>query len=176
MNYLTLFFTSIGLSVDAFSLSLAYGLLKISNKKIIITSMTVGIYHFIMPIIGFLVAGPFLRIIKFDSKYIISFVFLLLIISILKSFKEKENVFPLSYKEIIIFGLFVSIDSFSVGIGLKFLNTNILVASLFFSITSFILTFFGMKLGKYINRKIGDISKIIGIIILLILTFSFLLT
>ena len=42
------FFMAIGLSMDAFSLPLAYGTTKINVRKKIILSLTVGIFHYIM--------------------------------------------------------------------------------------------------------------------------------
>ena len=49
MNLFLLFIIAISLSMDAFSLSLAYGTLDINKKEIITLSIIVGIYHFFMP-------------------------------------------------------------------------------------------------------------------------------
>lgn len=175
MAILTLLLVAIGLSVDAFSLSLAYGLLNIKNKKILLTSLTVGIFHFLMPILGHFLALPFLDVILISPNYIISIIFLLIIVEMVKSFKEEIKETNLNFLNIILFAFFVSIDSFSVGIGLTFISENILLSSIIFSITSFIFTFIGLKLGKFLSKRIGNISKVFGIMILVALIFSFLL-
>ena len=45
----------ISLSMDAFSLSLAYGTLNIKNRNINLLTLIVGLYHFFMPLIGMFV-------------------------------------------------------------------------------------------------------------------------
>ena len=52
---LLVFLMAISLSMDAFSLALAYGTLGMSNKDKIILSLVVGIFHLIMPLLGMLV-------------------------------------------------------------------------------------------------------------------------
>ena len=46
------FLMAIGLSMDAFSLAIIYGTNGIDRKKIILLSLVVGIFHFIMPNLG----------------------------------------------------------------------------------------------------------------------------
>ena len=43
------FFIALGLSMDAFSLAIAYGTNKISTKKTIALSLCVGFFHYLMP-------------------------------------------------------------------------------------------------------------------------------
>ena len=51
-SFIIIFLIAISLSMDAFSLSLAYGIEGINPKNKIMLSFVVGIYHFIMPLIG----------------------------------------------------------------------------------------------------------------------------
>jgi putative Mn2+ efflux pump MntP len=55
MNLFIILVIAISLSMDAFSLSLAYGTLDIDKKNIYTLSIIVGIYHFFMPLIGYFV-------------------------------------------------------------------------------------------------------------------------
>ena len=75
----------------------------------------------------------------------------------------------MTLKEMILFGLAVSIDSFSVGIGLKAITNNYILSVLSFSLSSFIFTYIGLNIGKKINNLIGKISTLIGGITLLII-------
>ena len=52
MNIILIVIIAISLSMDAFSLALAYGTLQLPPKRIFLLTIIVGIYHFIMPIIG----------------------------------------------------------------------------------------------------------------------------
>ena len=71
--------------------------------------------------------------------------------------------------ELLIFGLAVSIDSFSVGIGLNAISNNFILCSLIFSISSFLFTYLGLILGKKISSLIGRASTLIGGIVLIII-------
>ncbi len=166
---------AISLSMDAFSLAIAYGTLNLNKKDINVLSLIVGIYHFIMPLIGMFI-GNFL--IKYLPINIDQLTFLVLFIigiqMILESFKNSENVKKMNLIEMIIFGLAVSLDSFSVGIGLKSINYNYILSALIFSFTSFIFTYLGLLFGKKINELIGKISTLFGGITLIIIGICFL--
>ena len=62
----------------------------------------------------------------------------------------------------IIFAFAVSLDSFTLGLGLKIIYNNPYIASLLFMIFSSLFTFLGLLLGKKINNKIGFLSTIVG--------------
>ena len=51
-SFFTILLIGISLSMDAFSLALIYGMQGMSNKQKLLLSIIVGIYHFIMPLIG----------------------------------------------------------------------------------------------------------------------------
>ena len=53
MSIPVIFMLAVGLSMDAFSLSLIYGTLELSKKRCRQMSIIVGIFHFIMPILGY---------------------------------------------------------------------------------------------------------------------------
>ena len=55
--------------MDAFSLSLAYGTINLRKKEIILLSLIVGIYHFIMPILGMNVGIYISKFININSIY-----------------------------------------------------------------------------------------------------------
>lgn len=166
---ITLIIIAISLSMDAFSLSLAYGTLNLSKKDIMIVSIVVGLYHFFMPQLGQLLGNKILEIIPINSNILVFVVlFIIGIQMILESFKSEENVKKMTLKEIFLFGFTVSIDSLSLGIGLKSIYKNTIISSFIFMITSFLFTYAGLNLGKKINEIIGKISTIIGGIILMI--------
>ena len=94
---------------------------------------------------------------------------------IIEGIKVKEEVKKLSILEMIMFGLAVSIDSFSVGIGLNNISNNLIMCSSIFSIISFIFTFIGLQLGNKLNQMIGKMSTIIGGIALIIFGIFYLI-
>ena len=60
------FIIALSLSMDAFSLSLAYGTQNIENKTKYTISIIVGLFHLFMPLIGNLLGNVILNIIKIN--------------------------------------------------------------------------------------------------------------
>lgn len=167
MEIITLIIIGLSLSIDAFSLSLAYGLLNIPKKNIISTSITVGIFHFIMPILGMLLGNIITDTLNLDSKYILLTILILILIEMIKSLKEENKEHELNIINMLIFAFLVSFDSFTLGIGIKYITSNIFLASIIFMILSSLFTFLGFILGKYLTKKATYKIKLIGIILLL---------
>lgn len=170
LKILVLFLIAISLSMDAFSLSLIYGTGGINKKDKLLLSIIVAIYHFIMPLIG-LSIGLYIESKIFINTHVLVGIILSLIAveMIISSFKNEEEKILYSIIGYLIFGLSVSIDSLTTGIGLPAITNNYLLSSIIFSVTSFFFTYLGLNLGTILNKKYGQISTVIGGIILLII-------
>lgn len=174
MKILTIILIAISLSMDAFSLSLLCGTEGISKRNKIILSTIVGIYHFVMPLLGLSIGFFVTSKIILNSDILVGAILSLIAVEMItSSFKEKEEKFLLSIPGFLLFGLSVSIDSLTTGIGLTAITNNYILSCLIFSITSFILTLLGLNLGNILNKKYGKISTLIGGIILFILGITY---
>jgi len=170
VNIVTIILIAISLSMDAFSLSLIYGTEGVKSKGKIILSLIVGIYHFIMPLIGLTLGSVITSKIIINTNILVGIILSLISVEmIVSSFKNKEEKFLFSLPGYLLFGLSVSIDSLTTGIGLPAITNNYMITALIFSVTSFIFTFLGLNLGNILNQKYGKISTLIGGTILLII-------
>lgn len=169
MSLIFVIIIAVGLSVDAFSLSLAYGTLNLEKRYIRLLSMMIGLYHFFMPLLGMQLGKFILNILPIAAHFIVAIVLVVIGIEmIIDSFKQERVVNIMKFSELLIFGLAVSLDSFSVGIGLTSLYPYPIVCTTLFSISAFLFTYMGLCLGKKINDKIGTISTTIGGLVLII--------
>ena len=176
MNIITIVVIAVSLSMDAFSLSLAYGTLNLEKKYIKELSLIVGMYHFIMPLIGLTIGNILIKTLPLNTNIIVCIVLTLIGIEmIIDTFKKEEKIKIMTLKELLLFGLAVSLDSFSVGIGLEALTENEILSVSIFSISSFIFTYIGLILGKKINNLIGKISTILGGLTLIIIGILYIL-
>lgn len=176
MNIILIFIIAVSLSMDAFSLSLAYGTISMSTKEINLLSIIVGIYHFFMPIFGMIMGKFIFDILHINEELIVLIIFCFIGINmIIESFKKTEKVKKLKLGEMILFGLAVSIDSFSVGIGINSISNNFIMCSSVFSITSFLFTYIGLKLGNKLNQLIGKFATLIGGISLILFGFLYII-
>ncbi|MBE6153362.1 MAG: hypothetical protein E7166_03980 [Firmicutes bacterium] len=170
----TIFLVGVSLSMDTFSLSLCYGTLNLNNKTTIILSVIVGVFHFLMPLLGITIGNIIIDNLLINGNYLILMIFSIIGIDmIIEAFKEQEKKLLTSFFGILIFAFSVSIDSFSTGIGLKLMTDNILGSLIIFTLTSSTFTYCGIKLGKIINTRLGKISNIIGGIVLIFLGIYF---
>ena len=167
---------AISLSMDAFSLALAYGTLNLNKKDIYKLSLVVGFYHFFMPLLGLFFGNIILKYVSNPNFLVFVILFIIGIEMIYETFKEEDIKNIVSFRQILLFGLAVSIDSFSVGIGLNVISKNYLYCSTIFSIFSLSFTYLGLILGKKINNIIGKTSTIIGGLILIVIAFMYLFT
>lgn len=170
MNLLLVIVVAISLSMDAFSLSLAYGTINLEKRQNLLLSIIVGIYHFFMPLIGFSIGNIIFSYVNINPDIIVCIILIFIGIEMLfESLKTSEKVNKLNIIEMVIFGLAVSIDSFSVGIGIKAFKINFILCFIIFSITSFLFTYIGLILGKKISEIVGRFATIIGGIVLIII-------
>jgi len=159
------------LSMDAFSLALAYGTLDFSEHKKRKLSMSVGVFHFFMPLLGMAVKH-YLELLFHISLDIVTFVLFIYIgITMLKDSKEECNMtLDMGIKGILLFSLAVSIDSFTVGVGIPSFT---LVAPLLFSICSALFTYIGLYLGSKLHQAFGKVATVCGGIIFILLAFIY---
>ena len=164
MNIWEIIIIAIGLSMDTFSLSLA---ISLTNKfhKINKLALLVGIYHFFMPIIGFLIGKRLFFLIHFNYSHLLGIILILIGLNIIFE-KDKNNIIKDSLIGLNGFAFMVSIDAFSIGIGLEKI---FFYYSLVFAITSFIFTLIGLRFGKQIGKKYKKYSELLGVLLLIII-------
>lgn len=176
MSLIVIFILAVGLSMDAFSLSLIYGTLNLRPQMQKLMSIMVGIFHFFMPLIGYQIGELILKLIKIKPDILVGIIFIILGIEMLLSLKKDEKIKVLTgIISVIFFAFTVSIDSFSIGIGFGVANVKIILPCLIFSVTSALFTYMGVILGKKLSDQFGSITTLIGSIILLILGISYIL-
>lgn len=171
-----LFLIAIGLSMDAFSLAIIYGTLNMEKKYHNLMSLFVGIFHFFMPMLGYFLGKVLFSIVPVKPEMIAGIIFTFLSIEMILSLKKEEQVKMLeNVYSICLFAFTVSIDSFSIGISLGNLTSNIYLACFIFSITSALFTYVGVKLGDILVKHFGSFATILGSIILFLLGLHYLL-
>ena len=173
MSSLNLFITiliAISLSMDAFSLAVSIGTMNLKLKKMLILSLTVGVLHYVMPSLGFLLGNQFLKHFSLSINFVSGIIFLYIAIQMIKEYKSEEVCKFGSFVEILLFGLGVSIDSFGVGFTFN-MSYKVAIYSFFmFSLSSFIFTFLGLFLGKTLKKIIGKYAVLLGFAIMLFLS------
>jgi manganese efflux pump family protein len=169
-KFIYILLIGISLSMDAFSLSLSLGSLNPTYRHVFKPALIVGVYHFFMPILGSFLGTKIKPFLFIDSNLILGTILIIISIDLFIHIYQKEEIdFKLDFVGINLFSLGVSLDSFSLGLGLIMENFNIPLCSLIFSLCSFAFTYLGFIIGKYSSEILGNYSKLLGSSLLLIL-------
>lgn len=160
----------VSLSMDAFSLALAYGTVGLTFKQKITLSVIVGCFHFFMPLIGLYFGSIITSHFVINVNLLVTIIFVIIGLEmIISSVKNEEEKILISFVGFLLFGLSVSIDSFTTGIGLEAINNNYLQVASIFAVVSGVFTYLGLVLGVKLNENYGRYSTFIGGIVLIIL-------
>lgn len=160
----------VALSMDTFSFSLGVGTFSTSNKKALQLSIIVGCMHFLMPFLGMIVGDKLIDLLNINSDFLLGIILLFIAVQmIIDIIKHEEEKFNLTIIGMFLFAFGVSLDSFSVGLGLQAITDNSLLAMSVFAILSAMFTFLGVMVGRLATRFLGVYANILGAIILAIL-------
>ena len=166
---LSIFFIGIALSMDAFSVALSLSLINIKTIKGFFLIFNISLFHYIMPMMGNILGDSLMNIISINSHFIVTVIFLYLAIMMYIDGKKEKNYMIESILSIILIAFSVSIDSFSVGIGLSGLTEHKFLSFLVFSLCSGSITYMGFIIGKYLKKQSKIKSEYLSSIILITL-------
>ena len=174
MSIVELFILAVGLSMDAFAVSICKGLSlgKIKPKHMCIAGAWFGGFQALMPAIGYVLGAQFQEAIASIDHWI-AFVLLALIggnmIHEALDNDEEEADASLNVKTMFLLAVATSIDALAIGITFAFLKVNIIPAVCFIGIVTFIISFAGVKIGNVFGARYKNKAEIVGGIILILL-------
>ena len=183
MGFFELFFLAVGLSMDAFAVSVCKGL---SMKKATLREGAVcgtwfGGFQALMPLIGFFLGTLFADAIEAFDHWV-AFVLLALIgLNMLKEAFEKQDGCKgcdadMSVKTMFVMAVATSIDALAVGISLAMAgNVNIYAAIALIGVITFTLSAAGVKIGNIFGSRYEKGAQIAGGVILILLGAKILL-
>ncbi|MBP1545849.1 MAG: manganese efflux pump [Oscillospiraceae bacterium] len=180
MDMITLFLIAVGLSMDAFAVSVCKGLATPSYKLkySLICGGWFGGFQALMPLIGYLLGVNFKSYITAFDHWI---AFVLLGIIGFNMIKEalsgdEDSADPsFAPKTMAVLAVATAIDALAVGITFAFLNVNIVYAVLFIGVCTFLISAAGVKIGAVFGTKYKSKAELAGGIILLLLGIKILI-
>ena len=180
MGLLELFILAVGLSMDAFAVSVCKGLAMptITVKKAAVVGIWFGGFQALMPALGYLLGSQFKDSITAIDHWI-AFILLGIIggnmIREACSGECENESDSLDIKTMFLLAVATSIDALAVGITFAFLKVNIAAAVSFIGITTFIISAAGVKIGNIFGTKYKSKAELAGGIILILLGLKILL-
>jgi putative Mn2+ efflux pump MntP len=165
MDFSTIFIIALALSMDAFAVSIAGGII-IKKQKIynaVKFGLCFGGFQMLMPVMGAMGGKRFHYFIAgFDHWFAFGLLFIIGIKAIWEAGKMKsieDRAASLSFMVLINLGLATSMDALAVGLSLAFINVSIVLPVIIIGIITFCMSFsgffIGSKFGHFFENKVG---------------------
>ena len=191
MGFLELFLLAIGLSMDAFAVSVCKGLAmqKVTFRNAAICGVWFGGFQALMPFIGYLLGSGFEKYINAVAPWI-AFVLLALIggnmirEALSKDEEDEDTSAALDVKTMFLMAVATSIDALAVGITFACVPVeiiaasplvNTLVAVCLIGATTFVLSCAGVKAGSVFGSRYKSKAEFVGGTILILIGVKILL-
>lgn len=185
MGFVELFLIGVGLSMDAFAVSICKGLgmRRLNMRQALVIGLFFGGFQALMPLIGWALGTQLADFIT-PIDHWIAFILLVLIggkmlFDAFSGGDEEDAGEPkdarLDFKELLMLAIATSIDALAVGITFAFLGVNIVVAIAVIGVTTFVLSVVGVAVGHAFGARYEKGATIAGGIVLILIGCKILL-
>jgi len=182
MGLLELALIALGLSMDAFAVSLCKGLSmsKLRPQNAAVIALFFGGFQALMPLLGWLLGNQFESYIAYIDHWIafglLAFIGGKMVYEALRKDRCPDKSGDILYlKELLLLAVATSIDALAVGITLAFLRVSILPAVFMIGIITFAVSLAGVCIGHGFGARIKSKAELAGGIVLILIGLKILL-
>lgn len=179
MSLWELFIIAVGLSMDAFAISICKGLSvqKVSLRHAVCAGLWFGGFQALMPLLGWLLGVQFQAAIERFDHWIAFILLAILGVNMIREANGEEECCDcsLAWKIMLPMAVATSIDALAVGVTFAFLQVDIIPAVVFIGVTTFLLSALGVRLGSVFGKKYQTAAQILGGVILILMGLKILL-
>ena len=182
MSFLELLLIAVGLSMDAFSVSICKGLTtkKFSWRMAIICALWFGGFQVLMPVIGYFLGAQFEDFIDSYAHWIAFGLLFLVGANMIREAvwddkEEDKESNSLDLKTMFFLAIATSIDALAVGVSFACIQVKLWSSVLIIGLTTFVFSVLGVKIGNVFGSKYEKSAGIIGGIILILIGLKILL-
>ena len=178
LSFVELLLIAVGLSMDAFAVSICKGLSlkKLKVRHAALVGLYFGGFQALMPMIGWALGYRFERVIASVDHWVAFFLLAVIGVSMIRESRESEELNDdLSFRTMVILAVATSIDALAVGITFAFLRVRILPAAGLIGVTTFLLSALGVYIGHVFGLKYKAKAELAGGIILILIGLKILL-
>lgn len=182
MSFLELFLIAIGLSMDAFSVSICKGLTtkRFSWRMALVCGLWFGGFQVLMPIIGYFLGAQFQEMIEAYDHWIAFGLLFLIGANMIREAvwgekEEGEDNDSLDFKTMFLLAIATSIDALAVGVSFACIQEKLWSSLTIIGLTTFLFSVLGVKIGNVFGSKYEKSAGIFGGIILIFIGLKILL-
>lgn len=171
---------AISLAMDALAVSISKGLASRTGrlKIALVCGLWFGAFHFLMPLLGYLLGTTFVGYVQSISKWIATGILAIVGAHMIVAANDDEddNTDGASIKPIVMFfcAVATSIDAFAVGISFATLNVDVMLGSIIIGVVAFALSFLGVFIGAQFQSVLGKRAEQAGGVVLILIALKIL--
>ena len=173
MELLEIIIIAIGLSMDAFAVSIGKGL-SVAKSKLsyyLKVGLWFGGFQALMPLIGYLLGTSFAdAVAEFDHWIAFALLAIIggnMIKEAVGNDDDEESNADFSIKALFVLAVATSIDALAAGVSFAFLKTDIISSIIIIGITTFLFSIVGFKIGIIFGNRYKKRAELVGGVILI---------
>ena len=184
MGFVELFLIGVGLSMDAFAVSICKGLgmSRLNMRQAVVISLFFGGFQALMPLVGWALGSQLAGLIT-PIDHWIAFALLAFVGGkmLWDAFHEDDGEdgeakdAKLDLKELLMLAIATSIDALAVGITFAFLQVALVPSVIIIGVTTFVLSFVGVAVGHCFSARFEKPATIAGGVVLILIGAKILL-
>ena len=179
MGFVELFLIAVGLSMDAFAVSICKGLSvrKVQLRHLLLAGLYFGGFQFLMPVLGWLLGVRFEHLIQSVDHWIAFGLLTVIGLSMIRESRSgaEELNDDFGFRTMLLLAVATSIDALAVGVTFAFLQVSILPAAGLIGVTTFLLSAFGIRIGSVFGARFKSGAELAGGVILILIGVKILL-
>ena len=170
MSLIELLLIAVGLSMDAFAVSVCKGLSlqRLKPRHAALVGLYFGGFQALMPMLGWALGYRFEHVIQSVDHWIAFGLLTVIGVSMIREAKQQEELNDdLGFKTMLLLAVATSIDALAVGVTFAFLQVRILPAASLIGATTFLLSALGVYIGHIFGLRYKAKAEIAGGVILI---------
>lgn len=180
MGLWELFVIAVGLSMDAFAVSICKGLSvrRCTFRHMLICGLYFGVFQAVMPLIGYILGSQFESLVSSVAPFIAFALLAVIGVNMIRESRDEDDDHindDFSLHAMVPLAVATSIDALAIGVSCAFLQVNILATVLFIGVTTFACCVFGVKIGSIFGNRYKAGAELFGGVVLVLMGIKILM-
>ena len=180
MGLWELFVIAVGLSMDAFAVSICKGLSvrRCTFRHMLICGLYFGVFQAVMPLIGYILGSQFESLVSSVAPFIAFALLAVIGVNMIRESRDEDDDHindDFSLHAMVPLAVATSIDALAIGVSCAFLQVNILATVLFIGVTTFACCVFGVKIGSLFGNRYKSGAELFGGVVLVLMGIKILM-
>ena len=173
MSFLEILLLAVGVSMDAFAVSIGKGLSvkKVTPREVLSVALWFGGFQALMPVIGYYLGTSFADLVEKVDHWIafglLALIGANMIREALKADEPEENNASFAFRTMLVLAIATSIDALALGVSFAFLKTPLWLSIAIIGVTTASFSSLGLLIGKQVGARFHKRAEIFGGLILI---------